>query len=407
MLIQSPSSLVNRDIDDGYLPEIWCWFGFGVMIVILRYIVRFRTIGFRNFCGDDYLMLLALALWSIDGVIVEITYYTGATMNVSPDVVELLSERDVQILQFGTKWEYLSFFTYSGLIWTLKFCTLIFYRRLKADEWRRTWLTTNRLAAITVAAYLVVILTIIFSCWPIQRNWAVRPLPPVHCTFRPLNFWTIVTLNVISDVLILSLPVPILWQLRMSFKRKLGVMLLLCSGVFMIATAVVRAAFTISSSPSILTINSWGFRETAAGLLAVNAPILVPLFKKSFWRRGPYRPGGYIRNEWARGYGGVQHNVGAPDRKRRGKRSVFELPSAMVWSKPQEGVNTGGQFVAAGTRNEATTTSTSNLTATKSETSRGIIECRSVSAQTIQQPPPGHCSDNELKIEHLPARDLP
>lgn len=128
----------------------------------------------------------ALVLWSIDGVIVEITYYTGATINVSPDVVYLLSDKDVEIVQRGTKWEYASFFTYSGLICmfhgafslvllrlinsielgTLKFAILIFYRRLKADEWRQTWLTINRLVLINVVAYLALVLTAIFSCWP-------------------------------------------------------------------------------------------------------------------------------------------------------------------------------------------------------------------------------------------------
>lgn len=56
----------------------------------------------------------------------------------------------------------------------------------------------------------------------------------------------------------MTIPVPILWQLRVSKLRKVGVSLLLCSGVFVISTAVVRAAFTIAGAPSVITINRWG-----------------------------------------------------------------------------------------------------------------------------------------------------
>ena len=86
----------------------------------------------------------------------------------------------------------------------------------------------------------------------------MRPLPSHRCTFRPQNFWVLVVLNVLTDALIMTIPVPILWQLRVSRLRKVGVSLLLCSGVFVISTAVVRAAFTIAGAPSVITINRWG-----------------------------------------------------------------------------------------------------------------------------------------------------
>lgn len=40
---------------------------------------------------------------------------------------------------------------------------------------------------------------------------------------------------------------------------------------------------TLKAHPSALTINRWGVRETIAGILAVNIPILRPLFTKPFW----------------------------------------------------------------------------------------------------------------------------
>lgn len=46
----------------------------------------------------------------------QITYYTGGIINLTAEILPELSDRDIEILVYGTKWEYASFFTYSGLI---------------------------------------------------------------------------------------------------------------------------------------------------------------------------------------------------------------------------------------------------------------------------------------------------
>lgn len=105
----------------------------------------------------------------------------------------------------------------------------------------------------------------------------------------------LVWLNVLTDAALLSIPIPILWHLRVSLKRKLGVGILLSSGLFVISTAIVRAITTLGGAPSVININRWGFRETAVGVITVTLPVLSPLFTKPFWRRGPY-----IRNYYDR-----------------------------------------------------------------------------------------------------------
>lgn len=70
--------------------------------------------------------------------------------------------------------------------------------------------------------------------------------------------------------------------------RKLVIGLLICSGFFVIAAAIIRVVLTLGSSPSGTNINRWGVRETIVGILSVNVPILRPLFTAAFWTgRGP------------------------------------------------------------------------------------------------------------------------
>lgn len=43
---------------------------------------------------------------------------------------------------------------------------------------------------------------------------------------------------------------------------------------------------TLEASPSALVINRWGVRETVAGIIAVNLPILRPMLRTAFWTGG-------------------------------------------------------------------------------------------------------------------------
>jgi rhodopsin domain-containing protein len=168
----------------------------------------------------------------------------------------------------------------------LKLQLLFFYSRLTLGVFQTK--TIRALFCIVGVTWAALILSVSLTCRPFHWNWQIRPLPGPRCTFRPQNFLILVVLNVVSDVAILVVPVPILWSLRVSPLRKIGVSILLCSGLFVISTAIVRAVQTLGGAPSIININRWGFRETAVGILAVTAPVLAPLFTNDFWKRGPY-----------------------------------------------------------------------------------------------------------------------
>ncbi|GJC98719.1 kinesin-like protein [Colletotrichum higginsianum] len=222
------------------------WYAIGVLVILLRYAVRLRTVGIHGLRGDDYLAL-------------PITYYTGGNIDITADMVPKLSDHDVEILELGSKLEFLSWYSYPGCIWVLKFTVLFFYKRLTMGLFRRRAM---------IGLFWLCGLSYIGLCMT--------------------NFWVLLWLNILTDAALLTIPIPILWHLRVSLKRKIGVAILLSSGVFVISTAVVRAVTTLGGSPSIININRWGFRETAVGLITVTLPVLSPLATRAFWRRGPY-----------------------------------------------------------------------------------------------------------------------
>lgn len=44
------------------------------------------------------------------------TYYSGGNIDVTAEQAEQLSDRDVWVLEYGSKWEFASFFTYTAII---------------------------------------------------------------------------------------------------------------------------------------------------------------------------------------------------------------------------------------------------------------------------------------------------
>lgn len=92
-----------------------------------------------------------------------------------------------------------------------------------------------------------------------------------------------------------------------------------------------------------IPLTQFQVRETAVGMLAVNAPVLIPLFSKAFWSKGPYRPGRQPGQAQGAGiFGGGNHGnrrrpAGAP------RPTVFQIPSEMTWTTQKASHGTSEQ----------------------------------------------------------------
>lgn len=62
----------------------------------------------------------------------------------------------------------------------------------------------------------------------------------------PAFLITVLVLNLITDLIIILIPIPIIWALRISLGRKLGLLLMFCAGVFVMVAAILRVYFVLS-----------------------------------------------------------------------------------------------------------------------------------------------------------------
>ena len=83
------------------------------------------------------------------------------------------------------------------------------------------------------------ILTLIFGCTPIPKYW--KPDDPGHCINLVQADHAYGSMNVVSDLLLFLLPLPMVYQLNLSARDKLGLFLVFMSGI---GYATVRARST-------------------------------------------------------------------------------------------------------------------------------------------------------------------
>ncbi|KAI7760983.1 hypothetical protein LZL87_012136 [Fusarium oxysporum] len=284
-----------------FLIESWTLYVLGTLILFSRFAVRLKTVGWRGLQGDDFFSVLVLIFYAVDAFTVHLIYYLGTNIEAGVAAkTHTLTNDEIHEYETGSKLELAAWYAYTALIWSLKGTMLCFFSRMTIGTWHNIFVKT--VSVLCAVSYLAVFLTITFGCFPTQKNWQVVPDPGAlteKCSFKMQNFLVTTVLNVLTDALILGIPMPLLWKLQVPFRksvsplpapktpsnihRKLVIGLLLSSGAFVIAAAITRVVLTLSANPSALTINAWGVRETIVGILTVNIPILRPIFSKSFW----------------------------------------------------------------------------------------------------------------------------
>ncbi|KAF4548084.1 Hypothetical protein D9617_32g092040 [Elsinoe fawcettii] len=271
-----------------YLTETWVLTGIAMLIIFLRFGTRIRTVGFRGFQGDDYVTIGTLCFTIMDAATVTVAFQKGQNVDLLPSMIEKLTAADIARITWGSKVELAAWYSYITLIWCLKFTLLFFYQRLTLGSFNAK--LVKYLFWFIGITYIALFAVLTFGCWPFQANWQVSPMAPWKCSFRPQNLIATAVLNTTTDAALLVVPVILLYQLKVSLKKKLVIGLILSSGIFVIIAAIIRAELSLGASPSAANINSWGVRETVIGVFTVNVPILRPLFRRSFWVPGAYNP---------------------------------------------------------------------------------------------------------------------
>lgn len=109
----------------------------------------------------------------------------------------------------------------------LKLTISEFFKRLTIQIWRQSYQRTLQgIRWFLLISFIVVVIVDLAECRPIQLNWQVVPDPGANCRQGSIQLITMGTANVVTDLLLVLFPVPIILRSQMRTKKKVQLVIL-------------------------------------------------------------------------------------------------------------------------------------------------------------------------------------
>lgn len=125
-----------------------------------------------------------------------------------------------------------------------------------------------------------------------------------ECAQAQVQLLTIGILNIVTDFMLLVLPIPVVWSLKATWQRKVQLLCLFTLGIFIIAITLVRLPINAINIDSQLNRTTWVSIELLTAAVVVNAPSIYGLWNK---RRRDKLDTVQRREQMARARGGQGH----------------------------------------------------------------------------------------------------
>lgn len=136
-------------------------------------------------------------------------------------------------------------------LWMLKNTILEFFKRLSGLTWSRSYQTSVGIGrCVLIVTFIAVVISDLAECQPFSHYWQVSPDPGAQCRQGYANLITNGVCNVLTDVLLVALPVPIILRSQMTFKRKAQLVLLFSMSLLVVAVTLYRLPKVISAHGS-------------------------------------------------------------------------------------------------------------------------------------------------------------
>ncbi|GFF83700.1 hypothetical protein IFM61392_08953 [Aspergillus lentulus] len=165
---------------------------------------------------------------------------------------------------------------------------LLLYLRIFAIP---RFVLTSRIALGVISIYgLWCVLSAILNCIPVSAFW--DSTIQGNCISRKFLWFFNASLNIVTDLVILIMPIPVLSRLHLPQKQKFGVIVVFAAGIFTCITSMIRLKYVATATEatdttkSLAPIAGWSFIEMNMGIICSCLPPLHPLMTRALpWLR--------------------------------------------------------------------------------------------------------------------------
>ncbi|GAP87773.2 putative integral membrane protein [Rosellinia necatrix] len=166
------------------------------------------------------------------------------------------------------------------------------------------WILWGTIAFVTIYT-IFAFLTLFLYCKPLSGFWDLNSGAKCYSVKLFIRFGLANTaLSIFTDILLASLPIPVIWQLQLRTKLRVYLIIMLALGWGAVAIGVVKAIYQIRYNPLgdstyEIGVPTWAFIQLNVGIIAACAPQLKKLLQPLL---------GFTSSYKSSPYGGPSHN---------------------------------------------------------------------------------------------------
>ncbi|KAI0442179.1 hypothetical protein F4803DRAFT_382051 [Xylaria telfairii] len=178
------------------------------------------------------------------------------------------------------------------------------------------WVLWGAVAFVTIYTVFA-FLTLFLYCQPLSGFWDLNSGAKCYSLTLFIRFGLANTaLSIFTDILLASLPIPIIWQLQLKKKIRIYLIIMLALGWGAVGIGIVKAINQINYSPLgdttfEISVPTWAFIQLNVSIIAACAPQLKKLLRPllglttNSYRSAPYgEPSNARRNATGHSVGG-------------------------------------------------------------------------------------------------------
>ncbi|KAI9852412.1 MAG: hypothetical protein M1838_000730 [Thelocarpon superellum] len=274
--------MVFGDISEpGLLAVIWVLGGIATILTGFRLYVRYFKLG--QLMWDDAFHMLAWSMLMVSAglytraipIIYKVTAITSGQTFFEADFLETQ-------LPIYSNIQFATFTLFFSIVWSVKFAFLLFYRRFflgLRNHLIAWWLVTS----ITILAFVSNMAIWLCACGSPMAYFSISAcLSPESIDRARLQIQYGTSVDIITDAMIMAVPLAILWDLRVTTGQKLGL-----AGIFLLAVVVIvfaalravesTATFTPTSISSLekadpISLTLWTALESSIAVIVSTLP---------------------------------------------------------------------------------------------------------------------------------------
>jgi len=269
------------------------WGGVAVSFCFVAFRGYVRLSLFRRLFADDVLVLASWLMLLANAIVWEVaagSMYTLVT--VENGVVPPPSDFDYQLTLFFHSQIAINLLNTCG-IWAVKLSFMLFFRKLGHNVRGQKWLWWCVLVLI-VAAFAICIGVYDWPCLIESLPDIISYCPtPAAQAYSSLSLRIITGCDIITDALILTIPINLLWKVQISNRYKLALVALFSLTIFDMAVAIIRVVVAIGSVGGVDSswLYTWGAIEQATAIVIACLVSYKALFSKDSYPRQRYTGG--------------------------------------------------------------------------------------------------------------------